>query len=256
MTDRARALTLQQVDFAYPGEAPILQDASLSLAPGDFHCLVGRSGCGKTTLLKIAAGLLRPTNGCVRIGDTILDGPSRQIGFVFQTPSLLDWRSVLDNVLLPISLHRSVTATDRARAMDLLTLVGIDAHAQRYPCQMSGGQQSRVSLARALVTEPPFLLMDEPFAAVDAITREDLQNDLLRLTRAQGTTVLFVTHDISEAVYLASHVSVMQSGRITRSLAIDVPERASGDSRYHPQAIRQCEEIKAALAPALGTVTP
>ncbi len=256
MTDRASALTLRQVDFAYPGDAPTLQGADLSLAPGDFHCLVGRSGCGKTTLLKIAAGLLRPTSGCVAIGDTPLDGPSRQIGFVFQTPSLLEWRTALDNVLLPVSLHRRVTASDRARAMDLLALMGIDAHANRYPCQMSGGQQSRVSLARALVTQPPFLVMDEPFAAVDAITREDLQNDLLRLTHAQGTTVLFVTHDIAEAVYLASHVSVMQSGRITRSLAIDVPDRACGNSRYHPLAIRHCETIKAALAPPIGTVAP
>lgn len=256
MIDRARALTLQQVDFGYPGEAPILQGASLSLAPGDFHCLVGRSGCGKTTLLKIAAGLLRPTAGRVRIGDRVLDGPSRQIGFVFQTPSLLEWRSVLDNVLLPISLHRRVSAADQARAMGLLELMGIAEHAHRYPCQMSGGQQSRVSLARALVTEPPFLLMDEPFAAVDAITREDLQNDLLRLTRAQGTTVLFVTHDIAEAVYLSSHVSVMQSGRITRSLAIDVPQSAAQDRRYYPQAIRQCEEIKAALAPSERAMTP
>lgn len=256
MTDRPNVLTLADVDFAYPGDAPILQGVSLSLAPGDFHCLVGRSGCGKTTLLKIAAGLLQPTSGRVRVTGKPVHGPSRQIGFVFQTPSLLEWRTVLDNVLLPISLHRRVRPSDRTRAFELLALMGLDDHAQRYPRQMSGGQQSRVSLARALVTQPPFLLMDEPFAAVDAITREDLQNDLLRLTRTHGTTVLFVTHDISEAVYLASHVSVMQSGHITRSISVDLPDRHMGAGRYHPEVTTVCNEIRAALAPSIMAQEP
>lgn len=250
MTDRSNFLTIEQVSFAYQGDAPILVDVSLSLAPGDFHCLVGRSGCGKTSLLKIAAGLLQPISGRVSITGMPVNGPSRQVGFVFQTPSLLKWRTVLDNVLLPIALHRSVKPADRDHAIDLLAQMGIEDHARRYPRQLSGGQQSRVALARALVTAPPFLLMDEPFAALDAITREDLQNDLLRLAQTQGTTILFVTHDIAEAVYLASHVSIMQDGRITRAMTIDLPDRQMGGGRYHPKVTTLCHEIRAALTPS------
>ncbi len=248
MTDSPSFLSIESVGFAYPGDCPSLDGVSLSLKRGAFHCLVGRSGCGKTTLLKLAAGLLRPGSGRVCIDGQPLTGPSRQAGFVFQTPSLLEWRTVLDNVLLPVSLHRRVTSRDRVRATDLLAGMGIEDHARRYPWQLSGGQQSRVALARALVTDPPALLLDEPFAALDAITREDLQNDLLRLTRTQGTTVLFVTHDIAEAVYLAGHVSVMENGRITHDLAIDLPGTQTDDKRYHPEFTATCSRIKAALA--------
>lgn len=248
MTDKSSFLSIASVSFAYPGDAPILDRVSLSLTRGAFHCLVGRSGCGKTTLLKLAAGLLRPDAGRVCMTGQPLTGPSRQAGFVFQTPSLLEWRTVLDNVLLPVSLHRRVKPLDRARATDLLAGMGLAEHAPRYPGQLSGGQQSRVALARALVTEPSALLMDEPFAALDAITREELQNDLLRLTRARGTTVLFVTHDIAEAVYLARHVSVMENGRITHDLAIDLPDTHGDEKRYHPDFTATCSRIKAALA--------
>lgn len=244
MTERPDLLRLKQIVFAYPGAAPILKQVSLSLAQGDFHCLVGRSGCGKTTLLKIAAGLLAPSAGRVEIAGRPLNGPSRQIGFVFQRPSLLEWRTVLDNVLLPVFLQRSVTAEDRAAAHDLLAQMGIEAHAGRHPHQLSGGQQARVALARALITRPPMLLMDEPFAALDAITREELQADLRRMTRAQNTMVLFVTHDISEAVFLASHVSVMTAGQITHS--VTTPQSANED-RHPPGAADLCCEIRAAL---------
>ena len=254
MTKASKFLSLRQVVFAYPGEGLILDHITLSLASGDFHCLVGRSGCGKTTLLKIAAGLLRPTSGSVNIAGRPLTGPSRKAGFVFQTPSLLEWRTVLDNVLLPIALHRYVAPNDRDRATDLLARMGIEEHALRYPRQLSGGQQSRVALARALVTDPPALLMDEPFAALDAITREDLQKDLRRVSRAQGTTVLFVTHDIAEAVYLATHVSIMETGQITRSLTIDLPARDLGEDRYHPAVTTLCREIHTALTPTVGTM--
>lgn len=255
MTETSPFLSLRQVAFAYQGEAPILERITLSLAPGDFHCLVGRSGCGKTTLLKCAAGLLRPTSGSVQIDGKPLSGPSRNVGFVFQTPSLLEWRTVLDNVLLPISLHRRVTPSDRDHAANLLAQMGIADHAGRYPQQLSGGQQSRVALARALVTEPPALCMDEPFAALDAITREELQDDLRQLTRSQGTTVLFVTHDIAEAVTLASHVSIMEAGQITRSLKIDLPTPRGANARHDPKATDLCHEIRVALTSSLENVT-
>ena len=238
---------MEQVTYAYPGEGPTVEQADLALSPGAFHCLVGRSGCGKTTLLKLAAGLLLPTAGSVRIEGEPLAGPSQKIGFVFQTPSLLEWLPVLDNVLLPISLKRRVRPADRATARELLALVGIGDYGHRYPRQLSGGQQSRAALARALVTAPPALLMDEPFAALDAMTREELQDDLLRLTRERGTTVLFVTHDIAEAVYLGTDVSVMEQGHIRFSLPVDLPGLQGAESRYHPRFTALCHEIRAAM---------
>lgn len=255
MTERQPFLSLQQVAFAYQGDAPILEHLTLSLAPGDFHCLVGRSGCGKTTLLKCAAGLLSPTSGIVQIAGKPLSGPSKQVGFVFQTPSLLEWYTVLDNVLLPISLHRRVTASDRDYAADLLAQMGIRDHAGRYPQQLSGGQQSRVAIARALVTDPPALCMDEPFAALDAITREELQNDLRQLTRSQGTTVLFVTHDIVEAIALASHISIMHTGQITRSLKTELSTLHGNNARYDPKATELSHEIRSALTSSPEAVT-
>jgi len=251
MIERPPFLALNEVSFAYPGEAPIFEHLTLSLAPGDFHCLVGRSGGGKTTLLKCAAGLLHPTSGSVQIDAKSLNGPSRHVGFVFQTPSLLEWRTVLDNVLLPIALHRRVTRLDRDRAAALLAQMGIADHADRHPQYLSGGQQSRVALARALVTDPPALCMDEPFAALDAITREELQNDLRKLTRSKGTTVLFVTHDIAEAVSLASHVSVMDAGRITRSLQVDLPTLPGTDALYATQAAALRQDIRDGLMHSL-----
>ncbi|MGZ5179157.1 MAG: ABC transporter ATP-binding protein [Ramlibacter sp.] len=218
--DPVTFLHLHGVAFGYPGQAPVVDGVELALAPGEVHCLVGRSGCGKTTLLKLAAGLLAPTAGQVRLhGHAPLGG--REVGFVFQAPTLLDWLRVRDNVLLPVSLQRRPTPQDGAAAEALLAQLGLAALADRYPRQLSGGQQSRVALARALLLQPPLLLLDEPFAALDAITREELQHDLLRLARARGATVLFVTHDIGEAVFLGDRVSVMAEGRLVRTLPID-----------------------------------
>jgi len=212
-------LHLHGVAFGYPGQAPVVDGVELALAPGEVHCLVGRSGCGKTTLLKLAAGLLAPTGGQVRLqGHAPLGG--REVGFVFQAPTLLDWLRVRDNVLLPVSLQRRPTPQDSATADALLAQLGLAAMIDRYPRQLSGGQQSRVALARALLLQPPLLLLDEPFAALDAITREELQHDLLRLARERGVTVLFVTHDIGEAVFLGDRVSVMAEGHLVRTLAI------------------------------------
>lgn len=240
-------LCAERVSFAYGSEPPTVVEAELALKAGDFHCLVGRSGCGKTTLLKLAAGLLLPTSGTIRLDGAPVLSPSQQVEFVFQTPSLLEWLTVLDNVLLPISLKRTVRPTDRTAAAELLELVGIQEHASRYPRQLSGGQQSRAALARALVTAPPALLMDEPFAALDAITREELQDDLLRLTRQRQTTVLFVTHDIAEAVYLGTHVSVMEQGRLRFTTPADFPPEQGAEVRYDPRFSRLCLNIRTAM---------
>jgi NitT/TauT family transport system ATP-binding protein len=235
-------LRLHGVAFAYPGFAPVVDDVSLELAPGEIHCLVGRSGCGKTTLLKLAAGLLRPTHGQVLLrGHPPTD--RREIGFVFQSPTLLDWLRVRDNVLLPVSLQRRPGDDDVRAADALLAQLGLAAHAQRYPRQLSGGQQSRVALARALLLQPQLLLLDEPFAALDAITREEVQRDLLRVCRARGASALFVTHDIAESVFLGDRVSVMAAGRLVRTV------RVEGDARRRdtPGFGAACTEVRSAL---------
>ncbi len=213
---------------------------------GAFHCLVGRSGCGKTTLLKLAAGLLAPD-----AGEVVFHGRSEEaigpgIGFVFQAPNLLEWLRVIDNVLLPVSLHHRPSAEERAQALQLLEQLGLAAHAQKYPRQLSGGQQSRVALARALILQPALLLLDEPFAALDALTREELQCDLLAMSRERGTGVLFVTHDIAEAVFLADRVDVVDAGRIAQEIAIALPER-SAQIRYSARFAQYCAQVRAAL---------
>ena len=212
-------LSLRGVSYGYRWQAPVFESLNLDLAAGEVHCLVGRSGCGKTTLLKLAAGLLRPTAGTVSVrGAPLTD--RRALGFVFQQPTLLDWLNVRDNVLLPVTLQRPPGRSDADSADALLAQLGLAGCGQRHPRQLSGGQQSRVALARALLLQPALLLLDEPFAALDAITREDLQRDLLGLCRTHGTTALFVTHDIAEAVFLGDRVSVLAAGHLAHSVAI------------------------------------
>jgi NitT/TauT family transport system ATP-binding protein len=236
-------LELRDVSFGYPAHPAIVDHVDLTLAAGEVHCLIGRSGCGKTTLLKLAAGLLAPTGGQVLLQDRAPAG-GRHVGFVFQAPTLLDWLRARDNVLLPVSLQRRPDAADVAQAEALLAQLGLATLADRYPRQLSGGQQSRVALARALLLQPPLLLLDEPFAALDAITREELQQDLLRLARERGTTVLFVTHDIAEAVFLGDRVSVMAQGRLVRTLAIAREARIRDTADFGAA----CAQLRAALA--------
>ena len=235
-------LSLRGVRYAYPGQAPVVEGLDLELAAGEIHCLVGRSGCGKTTLLKLAAGLLQPTAGTVAVrGAPLVD--RRSVGFVFQQPTLLDWLSVHDNVLLPVTLQRAPSAADAQAADALLAQLGLAAYSLRQARQLSGGQQSRVALARVLLLQPRLLLLDEPFAALDALTREDLQRDLLRLCRAQGLTALFVTHDIAEAVFLGDRVSVLAPGCLVHSLAVP-PDTA----RDTPAFGACCAALRAALS--------
>lgn len=220
-------LSLRNLRFGFPDHPPVIDGVSLDLEPGELHCLLGRSGSGKTTLLKLAAGLLRPGAGEVQLMDAPPNDP-RALGFVFQEPTLLDWLQVRDNILLPVSLQRRPGPADREAADALLVQLGLSAYGERFPRQLSGGQQSRVALARALILRPRLLLLDEPFASLDAITREDLQRDLEQLCRAKRVTALFVTHDIAEAVYLGHRVSVLASGRLVHQ--VTVPPDATRDS--------------------------
>jgi NitT/TauT family transport system ATP-binding protein len=246
-----RFLELDTVRYAYPGRSDVMLDVvqgvSLHIAPGAFHCLIGRSGCGKTTLLKLAAGLLQPQAGVIALQGVPVTGPNPDMGFVFQAPTLLDWLTVLDNVLLPIALHGKVETAQHQQAIELLQKLGLNGLQSRYPQQLSGGQQSRVAIARALITAPPILFMDEPFASLDAITRSELQQDFLTLCQSQGTSVLFITHDIAEAVYLADHVSVMQSGTICHQLAIDLPHPREPALRYTADFNACCAELRLAM---------
>ena len=218
-----------------------------TIAEGQFHCLVGRSGCGKTTLLKLAAGLLHPHTGSIRLQGRKVVAPGPQLGFVFQSPTLLEWHRVIDNVLLPISLQHKPRAQEIDKALQLLALLGLSAHAKHYPRQLSGGQQSRVALARALILAPALLLLDEPFAALDAITRGELQDDLLHMCRIRRTTVLFVTHDIAEAVYLGDRVAVMDSGRIVRDIPVEVSRPREPAMRYGTAFNLNCAQVREAM---------
>jgi NitT/TauT family transport system ATP-binding protein len=208
--------------------------------------LVGRSGCGKSTLLRIVAGLLEPTGGRVTIAGTPVTGPRRDVSLMFQRPALLPWRNVIENVLLPVEVHRLDRRAYRRRAHDLLELVGLDAFATRSPWELSGGMQQRVALCRALVVEPRILLMDEPFAALDALTREELGLELQRIWSEHRATILFVTHSIEEAVLLADRVVVMSArpGRIRRVVPVDLPRpRSLGESRRSEELHRRSAEL-------------
>ncbi|MGH3682253.1 MAG: ABC transporter ATP-binding protein, partial [Natronosporangium sp.] len=185
------------------GRVDALADIDLTVAEHEFVTLVGRSGCGKSTLLRLIAGLLRPTAGEIRLAGEPVTRPSPQVSMMFQRPALLPWRSVLDNVLLPVEMLGRDKSRHRHRARELLSLVGLSEFEKRSPHELSGGMQQRVSLCRSLVTEPRVMLMDEPFSALDALTREELSVELQRIHMEHSATIVFVTHSIEEAVLLA-----------------------------------------------------
>jgi NitT/TauT family transport system ATP-binding protein len=202
-----------------------LADIDLNIQAAELISIVGPSGCGKTTLLKILAGILDRSAGEVFMQGRRLRGPSRAIGVVFQAPVLLPWRTVLGNVMVPVEIQRRDRAEFEARARQLIATVGLSGFESKYPHELSGGMQQRVGICRALVHDPSFLLMDEPFGALDAMTREALNEELLRIWSASRKTILLVTHSIAEAVYLADRVVVMtpRPGRIVDVILIDLP---------------------------------
>ncbi|NJN83646.1 MAG: ABC transporter ATP-binding protein [Caldilineaceae bacterium] len=222
-------LRLRDISKAFvAGPTPVhaLDRVSFGVSSGEFVCLLGPSGSGKSTLLRIAAGLLDPDSGAVRFQGEALSEPHDDIGFVFQQTNLMPWRTVLENVLLPIEIKQGRTEpSDHATALDLLRLVGLDDFADAYPKQLSGGMRQRVVLARTLIHHPKLLLLDEPFGALDALTRERLNLELLEVHTLQAQTVLMVTHSIPEAVFLADRVIVLSErpGRLVADVAIDLP---------------------------------
>jgi len=244
--DATAAIALEGVGYAPPGHPPTVSDIRWTVPRGRFHVLLGRSGCGKTTLLKLAAGLLPPGTGAVRVEGQALHGPAEGVGFVFQAPTLLDWLTALDNVLLPLTLRRA-GGEGRDRALRLLDALGLGGLAARYPRQLSGGQQARVAIARALVTAPRVLLLDEPFAALDALTREALQEDLAALCARDGVSALLVTHDIAEAVFLADRIALMAGGRIAENVTVALPRPRPSGIRYDAGFNEHCRTLRAAL---------
>jgi len=211
-----------------------ISDASFDVQPGELVALVGPSGCGKSTLLKILAGLHGHDQGTVRIGSALhAFDPARDVGMVFQAPLLLKWRRILDNVLLPAELLGLPMAAAKQRARELLALVGLAGSEEKYPYELSGGMQQRAAIARALVHDPKLILMDEPFGALDALTREKMNLELLRIWKESGKTIIFVTHGISEAVFLGSRVVVLTAGpaRMADNFEIDLPHPRTLDMK-------------------------
>ena len=220
-----------------------LQDVNLSIKPGEFVSLVGPSGCGKSTLLKIIAGLITPTSGQVYIDNEQVNGPRRSVGIMFQTPELFPWRSVVQNVMLPIQVFRyKNTDVYLKRAHEILRMVGLEGFENVRPRDLSGGMQQRVALARTLIADPNTLLMDEPFGALDEMTRERLNLELLRIWEEHHKTVVFVTHNIGEAVFLSDRVVVMgtRPGRILEVIDISLPRPRSIASLKDPM-FTECE---------------
>jgi NitT/TauT family transport system ATP-binding protein len=211
-----------------------LEDIDLEVGNAEFVTLVGASGCGKSTLLKLVAGLTPPTRGSVRIRDAIVREPFPDVGFVFQQPVLLPWRSVLDNVLFSVEMLGLDPRQYRKPAEDLLELTGLAGFEAKYPRELSGGMQQRVAICRALLPDPSLLLMDEPFGALDAMTREEMSLELLRIWDERRTTILFVTHSIPEAILLADRVVIMtpRPGRIARVLDVDLPRPRTMDLEF------------------------
>jgi NitT/TauT family transport system ATP-binding protein len=222
------AISVRELSKDYPtrdGSVHALQQVSFSVKEAEFVALVGPSGCGKSTLLKILAGLLPASSGHAFLRGTPIVAPRRDIGVVFQSPVLLPWRNTVENVLLPVDVQRLGADRYRRGALELLSLVGLQEFANCYPRELSGGMQQRVAIARALIHDPAMLLMDEPFGALDAMTREQMNLELQRIWLERRKTVFFITHSIPEAVFLADRVLVMspRPGRIMDDFAVAIP---------------------------------
>jgi NitT/TauT family transport system ATP-binding protein len=228
------------------GTRHALRSTSLDVAAGEFVSIVGPSGCGKSTLLMLVAGLIPPTTGSIEVDGTAVMGPVGNVAVVFQRDVLLDWRTVLANVLLPVEIKRLDPASHRRKARELLRSVGLEEFEDKYPAELSGGMRQRVAICRALVQDPGLLLMDEPFGALDALTREQMNLDLQRMWLRDRNTVLFITHSIEEAVLLSDRVVVMSSrpGRIADIVDNDLPRPRGAHTRSEPRFVEHVERIR------------
>jgi len=249
----AASLAVRELDLVYAssrGPVPALQQLSFDVAAGEFVSVLGPSGCGKSTLLKLASGLLKPSGGRIELAGSTVDGPRREVGIVFQQATLLPWKNVLENVLVPVRAMRGNVAAARERAVRLLRMVKLDAFSSHYPHELSGGMQQRVGIARALVHDPALLLMDEPFAALDAMTRENMMVELQRIWAGTGKSVLFITHSIPEAVFLSDRVVVMspRPGRVLRTMEIDLPRPRTLETMASPRFAALAGELRQVFA--------
>jgi len=257
--DRQPAVEVRRASVVYPApDAPVhaLSDIDLTIAQGEFVSLIGPSGCGKTTLLRVIADLEPISAGQVLVnGLTPHDARlARAYGYVFQAPALFPWRTVLANVMLPLQIQGRPKAEAEAVAREQLGRVGLTGFERKYPWQLSGGMQQRVSIARALGFEPKILMMDEPFGALDEITRDDLNDQLQQLWQRERRTVVFVTHSIAEAVYLSTRIVVMspRPGRILKVIQSTLPDQRTLDLRDTPEFMALAHEVREGLAHGHG----
>jgi NitT/TauT family transport system ATP-binding protein len=260
MTEAA-AVSLRKVGKTFAsGDVVALQEIDLEIQPREFISLIGPSGCGKSTLLRIIGDLIQPSSG-----DVVVNGKTahaarrdRDYGIVFQDAVLYDWRTVARNISLPLELAGWDRGRRDARVREMLELVELTGFEKRHPWQLSGGMQQRVSIARALSFEPALLLMDEPFGALDEMTRERLNAELLRIWQETGSTIVFVTHSIAEAVFLSTRVVVMspRPGRITEIVAVDLPQPRTNETREDPRFFELVTQVREALHGGSGRDAP
>lgn len=251
-------IVLQEISRIFASGArsvSALDRVSFDIQGGEFVSIVGPSGCGKSTLLKIISGLLPATSGSISVNGRPVNSPLENVGMVFQSPVLLKWRPVMQNILLPVEFAKLDVARHLERARSLVNLVGLDGFEEMYPHQLSGGMQQRVSLCRALVTDPQLLLMDEPFGALDAMTRDELDMELLRIWEERKKTVIFVTHSIQEAVFLSDQVFVMSArpGKLLEKLSIAMPRPRSMEMMSSAEFGAYTLKIRSLLASAAGS---
>ncbi len=252
LTTASARLVAEHINHVFDGDSgPLaaLHDVTFSLGRDELICLVGPSGCGKSTLLRVLAGLIVPTGGRVLLDGLPINGPDPRVGMVFQASNLMPWRTVIENVALPLELAGVPRAGREDAARDLLALVGLEGFETLYPAELSGGMAQRVAIARALIGQPEVLLMDEPFGALDAMTREILSEELLRIWQARQSTILMVTHSISEAILLADHVLVMspRPGTIEACYEVTLPRPRTLDMLHRPEAGDLAAAIRAAI---------
>ena len=254
------AVDIRNVSLTYrgvSGDVPALQDTTLTVQRGEFAAVVGPSGCGKSSLMRLVTGLVQPTAGEITVFGEKVAGPVKIAGMAFQNPNLLPWRKVLENVLLPLEIvephrrrFRSHKQEYRAQGLALLKTVGLDGFGDRYPWELSGGMQQRVSLCRSLIHQPALLMLDEPFAALDAFTREELWCVLRDLWQEFRFTVILVTHDLREAAFLADNIHIMSArpGRIVMTKSVDLPRPRELEIGFAPHFIDVVHELRGKIA--------
>ncbi len=240
-----RFLDVTYVNNKTGTEVIALQNINLQIKDGEFICIVGPSGCGKTTFLNTVVGLLKPSKGEILLDQQKIDGPGKDRAMVFQNPSLLPWRTVLENVLYGVELQKQVTALKKKEAKEFIEMVGLKGYENHYPHELSGGMQQRVNLARALTVNPSLILLDEPFSALDAQTREFMQGELLRIWDETKKTSLFITHQIDEAVFLADRVFVFgaRPGRVVEVVDVDIPRPRDLRVKRSPEFLEFVDHI-------------